>query len=163
MTKEKRMKLKKEKRNRLKREKMKKQNKKISIRKIIPNTVENGVGVLIGRNSKTGGKIVYTGEIKNGLPNGNGTTQTEEMKYVGGHKDGKSNGKGTHTETDGIKLVGDWKVGNPVKITMYKNEKITGKHFWIEEKDDEFKTFTEELSKMGKEKNKNKDIISLNK
>jgi len=40
----------------------------------------------------------YEGEIKNKLPNGQGTmTYTDGVKYVGEYKDGKRHGQGTYT------------------------------------------------------------------
>jgi len=52
----------------------------------------------------------YEGEIKNRLPNGQGTmTYTDGVKYVGEYKDGKRHGQGTYTFPDGKKYVGGWK------------------------------------------------------
>jgi len=46
----------------------------------------------------------YEGEIKNRLPNGQGTmTYTDGVKYVGEYKDGKRHGQGTYTFPDGKK------------------------------------------------------------
>jgi hypothetical protein len=52
----------------------------------------------------------YEGEIKNRVPNGQGTmTYTDGVKYVGDYKDGKRHGQGTYTFPDGKKYVGGWK------------------------------------------------------
>ena len=54
----------------------------------------------------------YEGEIKNGLPNSQGTlTLLDGGKYVGGWKDGESHGKGTFTFSDGTTYIGEWKDG----------------------------------------------------
>ena len=54
----------------------------------------------------------YEGEIKNGLPNGQGTsTFPDGQKYVGKHKDGLPNGQGTKTFPDGRKYLGMFKNG----------------------------------------------------
>ncbi len=78
----------------------------------------------------------YTGDVKNGKPDGQGTetfpdgskyigewiggkptgqgTQTyyDGDKYVGLFKDGKYHGQGTYTFSDGGKFVGEWKDDN---------------------------------------------------
>jgi hypothetical protein len=52
----------------------------------------------------------YIGEIKNIVPNGQGTnTFRSGYNYVGEWKDGKMNGQGTYTESDGDNFVGEWK------------------------------------------------------
>ena len=52
----------------------------------------------------------YEGEIKNGLPNGQGTyTWINGEKYVGEYKDGEQNGQGTYSFPNGDKYVGEWK------------------------------------------------------
>ena len=52
----------------------------------------------------------YEGEIKNRLPNGQGTmTYTDGVKYVGEYKDGKRHGQGTYTFPDERKYEGEWK------------------------------------------------------
>ena len=57
----------------------------------------------------------YTGERKDGIFNGQGTsTYPNGDKYVGEWKDGLPNGHGTYTEADGNKYVGKWKDGKPV-------------------------------------------------
>ena len=63
-------------------------------------------------NKKTDEK--YVGEIRNGLPNGQGTfTWSSGSKYVGEFKDGKRNGQGTFTLPDGSMYVGEWKDWKP--------------------------------------------------
>ena len=63
---------------------------------------------LVSKDKKDFGK--YEGEIKFGLPNGEGLfTTTDGKKYIGEWKDGRPNGKGTETFPDGRKYVGEWK------------------------------------------------------
>jgi len=65
---------------------------------------------LESENNKDIGK--YEGEIKNGLPNDQGTTiWSDGEKYVGEYKDGKYQGQGTVTSPNGTKYVGGWKDG----------------------------------------------------
>ncbi len=53
---------------------------------------------------------MYVGEVRNGLPNGRGTsTYSNGEKYVGEFKDGKMNGQGTYTFANGRKYVGEYK------------------------------------------------------
>jgi hypothetical protein len=59
---------------------------------------------------------VYKGDVKNGVPNGQGTeTYPDGDKYVGEYKDGLENGQGTYTfgkgEWEGDKYVGELKDG----------------------------------------------------
>jgi len=62
-------------------------------------------------NNKDIGK--YEGEIKNGVPNGQGIfTFPDGRKYEGELKDGDYNGQGTYTYSDGSKYIGEWKGGN---------------------------------------------------
>ena len=72
----------------------------------------------------------YEGEIKNGIPNGQGTiTSPDGMKYVGGWKNGKINGQGTTTFPDGRKYVGEWKDGLKWNGKQYdKDGNITRKY-----------------------------------
>ena len=61
-------------------------------------------------NEKTDQK--YLGEIRNGLPNGQGIcTDLNGEKYVGGLKDWKPDGQGTLTSPNGEMFVGKWKDG----------------------------------------------------
>ena len=54
----------------------------------------------------------YTGDVKNGEPNGVGILiYPDGTKYVGSWKNGKRTGKGTLTSTNGIKLIGEWNDG----------------------------------------------------
>ena len=51
----------------------------------------------------------YTGEVSNGVPNGQGTyTYLDGNKYVGEWKDGNFHGQGTETYADGRKYVGEY-------------------------------------------------------
>ena len=55
---------------------------------------------------------VYVGELRNGVPHGEGTlTFPDGGKYVGEFKEGKIHGQGTYTYPDGEKYVGEWKDG----------------------------------------------------
>tara|TARA_Y100000588_G_scaffold103585_1_gene112898 strand:- start:870 stop:1895 length:1026 start_codon:yes stop_codon:yes gene_type:complete len=57
---------------------------------------------------------VYTGEIVNGMPNGQGTrTWASGEKYIGEWKDGKRHGQGTGERPNGDKYSGEWKDGKP--------------------------------------------------
>ena len=54
----------------------------------------------------------YTGDVKNGKPNGFGIMIFPNgNKYVGGWKDGRWNGQGTFTTSNGSKYEGEWKNG----------------------------------------------------
>ena len=56
---------------------------------------------------------VYVGELRNGVPHGEGTlTFPDGGKYVGEFKEGKIHGQGTATYPDGSKYVGEWQDGN---------------------------------------------------
>ena len=72
----------------------------------------------------------YVGEIRNGLPNGQGTwTHPDGLKYVGEFKDGTRHGHGTHTFPDGKKGIGEWKDDKPWNILEYdKYGNITGRY-----------------------------------
>ena len=55
----------------------------------------------------------YSGEYKNGLPNGEGTCCIAKGdKYTGTFLKGLPHGKGTYTWPNGDKYDGDWKAGN---------------------------------------------------
>ena len=61
-------------------------------------------------NEKTDSK--YVGEIRNGIPNGQGTHTTPKgNKYEGEWKDGKKDGKGIWINSKGNKYEGEWKDG----------------------------------------------------
>ena len=69
------------------------------------NGKPNGQGALISSN----GKNKYVGSFINGLFNGAGIMDYESGgKHFGSWKDGKINGEGTHTWIDGRKYVGNW-------------------------------------------------------
>jgi len=62
----------------------------------------------------------YSGEIENGLPNGQGTlTESNGEKYEGEWKDGLMHGQGTYNWLYGKKYVGEWKDGEKWNITSY--------------------------------------------
>ena len=62
----------------------------------------------------------YSGEIENGMPNGQGTlTESNGEKYEGEWKDGLMHGKGTYNWLYGKKSVGEWKDGEKWNITSY--------------------------------------------
>ena len=55
----------------------------------------------------------YTGDVKNGKPDGQGTeTFPDGSKYIGEFKDGSLNGQGTYTFSGGGKFVGEFKDDN---------------------------------------------------
>jgi len=55
---------------------------------------------------------VYKGDVKNGVPNGQGTlTFPDGSTFIGEYKDGLPNGQGTTNYTFGEKYVGEWKDG----------------------------------------------------
>ena len=65
----------------------------------------------------------YTGEVSNGVPDGQGTfTWPDGTKYVGEFKDGKSDGQGTFTKADGGKYVGEWKGNDLWNGTEYDKD-----------------------------------------
>ena len=101
-------------------------------------------------NEKTDSK--YVGEIRNGVPNGQGTHTTPKGnkyegewndgkkdgkgmyinkngdKYGGEFKEGKRNGKGTYTWSNGSRYVGRWKDGERWKGRQYdRNGNIMGR------------------------------------
>jgi hypothetical protein len=84
------------------------------------------VGVLFNRSLVSGGMdwvedgddkkdLKYVGEIKNGLPNGQGRLTHHNLnQWLGEFKDGELNGQGTYTRFgDRYKYVGEWKDGSP--------------------------------------------------
>jgi len=75
----------------------------------IKNGLPNGQGTFThGDGPNKGDK--YVGSFKNNLFNGQGTyTWANGKKYVGEWKDGQSNGQGTMTMPDGRKYEGEWK------------------------------------------------------
>ena len=65
----------------------------------------------------------YTGEVSNGVPNGQGTyTYLDGNKYVGEWKDGNFHGQGTETYPDGSKYVGEFKDGKLWKGTEFDKD-----------------------------------------
>ena len=169
--------------------KKKKDNKKpnnrlLRVEKMKPNTKQNGVGVIVYKNPE-GNKRVYTGEIKNGKPNGKGTddfvdegnkyegefrngyanglgrwTWSDGSMYEGQVTDGMKHGEGTYTHPEGTRHEGEWGNDNPIRIKEYKNGKITGKHFFLKNGgsssiDDKFLTMSEYTKKNPKNKSLN--------
>lgn len=56
--------------------------------------------------------LVYTGDLKNGLPDGHGAlTSPEGFRYVGNWKDGDFSGLGTFTWSNSAEYVGEWENG----------------------------------------------------
>jgi hypothetical protein len=55
--------------------------------------------------------VLYVGEVKDGLPNGQGRLTSNTNVYVGEFRDGLYNGQGTHTHTDGTARNGRWSDG----------------------------------------------------
>ena len=81
----------------------------------------------------------YEGEIKNGLPNGQGTdTVPKGEKYVGSWKVGNRDGQGTLTWSDGSKFVGEFKNGkrNGQGTETFGKGKWKGDKYVGEYKDD---------------------------
>ena len=72
----------------------------------------------------------YTGDVKNGKPDGQGTeTFPDGSKYIGEFKDGSLNGQGTFTNPNGEKYVGEWIGGRPTgqgTQTYYDGDKYVG-------------------------------------
>ena len=73
---------------------------------------------------------LYEGEIRNGVPNGHGTTTYHEgTKYVGEWKNGMRNGQGIETQPTGYIYVGVWKNGKrdgQGTITYSDGDKFVG-------------------------------------
>ncbi len=92
--------------------------------------IPNGQGTSTFRD---GGK--YVGEFREGLLNGQGTfTWSNGNKYVGEFKDGLLNGQGISTLFDRRKYVGEFKNGKRWNGTMYDKEgNIIGK--WLNGKE----------------------------
>jgi hypothetical protein len=72
----------------------------------------------------------YTGDVKNGKPNGLGVMISPSgSKCVGSWKNGEKYGHGTFTYSDEGKYVGEWKDDLPWKGITYDYEgKIYGKY-----------------------------------
>jgi uncharacterized protein YecT (DUF1311 family) len=69
---------------------------------------------------------VYTGEVSDGSPHGQGTfTYVDGDIYVGQWKEGYKHGQGTYTSTDGDNTntyVGEWKEGYPWSGTFWEEK-----------------------------------------
>jgi hypothetical protein len=80
----------------------------------------------------------YVGEWKNGCQDGEGTHTYPPgfplAKYVGQWKDGNQNGQGTYTLSDGSKITGEFKEGDPTdkalaeKLAKYYDEYEKKRH-----------------------------------
>ena len=70
----------------------------------------------------------YLGEIRNGVPEGQGTfTFPDGEQYVGEWKEGLYHGQGTYTHPDGGKYEGEWKEGKEWNGELYDTDgKIIG-------------------------------------
>jgi hypothetical protein len=66
---------------------------------------QNGIGTY---NFRYGPNTTYTGQFKNGLPNGEGSFKEYEDIYKGHFENGKKNGSGILTEKDGSTYSGNW-------------------------------------------------------
>jgi hypothetical protein len=78
----------------------------------------------------------YTGELKDGLPHGQGTAIFPNGgKYVGEFKDGMYNGHGTETWPNGEEFVGEFKDNVPGRGTMIYPDGTVVKGRW---ENDEF-------------------------
>ena len=77
----------------------------------------------------------YKGELKDGIPNGQGTSIFRDGgKYVGEFRDGLLNGQGISTLFDGRKYVGQFKDGKRWNGIMFDKEgNIFGK--WLNGKE----------------------------
>ena len=64
----------------------------------------------------------YTGEVFNGVPDGQGVWDRTNGKYVGEFKDGLPNGDGTWTSADGEKYVGEFKDDEEWEGTEYDKD-----------------------------------------
>lgn len=76
--------------------------------------VQNGIGRLVGLQDVYGAYFKYTGQIKNGQPNGKGlaiNATNEKQKYIGEFENGQFNGRGTLWYSDGSVKTGTWKNG----------------------------------------------------
>ena len=70
----------------------------------------------------------YLGEIRNGVPEGQGTfTFSDGQKYVGEFHEGQPHGQGTETLPDGEQYEGEWKEGKEWNGKLYDTDgKIIG-------------------------------------
>ena len=71
----------------------------------------------------------YTGELKDGLPHGQGTMNYHDgHQYVGEWRGGFRNGHGVYTAVDGATHTGEWKDGLPHGQGSYTFS--TGEYAW---------------------------------
>ena len=64
----------------------------------------------------------YTGEIKNGKPDGTGVLNSTFGKYVGELKNGMLHGLGTYTYKSGRKTIGKFKRGKPWDVKIFSKD-----------------------------------------
>ena len=84
----------------------------------IRNGKPDGFGILIWFDG-----IKYVGNFKDGKEHGQGTwTSPNGIKYEGEYKDGERNGQGTYTWSDGSKYVGEWKGDEMWNGTIYDKD-----------------------------------------
>ena len=78
---------------------------------VLCKTLKGGITVWYEK-CNVGVESKYVGDIKNRIPNGQGTyIFVDGRKYLGGWKDGKKHGQGTFTNPDGYTYTGEWKDG----------------------------------------------------
>jgi len=66
---------------------------------------------------------IYTGQLVNGVPHGEGTrTWSNGGKYVGEFVNGSAHGQGTLTHTNRVKYVGEWKDWKKWEGTYYDKD-----------------------------------------
>lgn len=69
----------------------------------------NGEGSYIKFGTDGKQKLIYSGNLLNGMPHGKGTVKwADGSEYVGEWKEGRKQGQGTYTWADGSKYVGGW-------------------------------------------------------
>jgi hypothetical protein len=105
----------------------------------IKDDLPNGQGTYTSSDGRK-----YVGEWKNGKTDGQGTsTLPDGSEYVGEFKDGKMNGKGTWTGADGKKYVGDYKADKrhgQGTLTWTNGKKYVGE--WRDDKENGQGTYT---------------------
>jgi len=82
--------------------------------------VKGGLGWFEKGNEKKHWK--YTGEIKNGKPDGTGVLNSTFGKYVGELKNGKLHGLGTYTYKSGRTSIGIFKRGKPWNLKRFSKD-----------------------------------------
>lgn len=79
------------------------------------------------------GCCVYIGDLFNGLPHGNGESQSSSERYVGEWLAGRRSGRGVATALDGTEYSGDWKNGkrNGFGICKYARTRDVYDGKWV--------------------------------